>query len=206
MNDSFASILNRRYRWPKGGDRITQHVAKPTDAYISQEPYERAMFIWRGYFKAGKLLAEECERRPFEINYLVYPMMFNYRHGLEVAMKEIVSEYGCHVNVHLSDDKDHNLLELWKAYQQLSEALNPQAGDKTDRAVGLVIQDFHSLDKGAVAFRYSTNKNGANFKFASGVVTVATLKDVMEGCEHYFEGADDYYYAMVQNGPGPGDY
>jgi hypothetical protein len=97
MTNSFESILNRQYRWPKGDDRITQQVAKPTDTYISQDPYERAVFIWRGYFRSGKLLAEECERRPFEVNYLVYPMMFNYRHGLEVAMKEMISEYGCHV-------------------------------------------------------------------------------------------------------------
>jgi hypothetical protein len=101
--------------------------------------------------------------------------------------------------VYLSDDKDHNLCALWKVYQQLSEALNPQGGDETDKAIGLVIQDFHSLDKGAVAFRYSTNKDGAKFNLASGVVTIARLKDVMEGCEHYFEGSDDYYHAMVQN-------
>lgn len=164
------------------------------------------MFIWRGYFKAGKLLAEECERRPFEINYLVYPMMFNYRHGLEVAMKEIISEYGRHANVYLSDDKDHNLLELWKAYEQLSGALNPHAGDRSDKAISLLVQDFHSLDKGAVAFRYSTNKDGAEFKFASGVVTIARLRDVMDGCEHYFEASDDYYHAMVQNGPSLSDY
>ncbi|MET3842248.1 hypothetical protein [Bradyrhizobium sp. OAE829] len=206
MADSFLSLLDKEYRWPKHGDRVTQHISKPTDADISHDPYERAMYLWRGYFKAGKLLAEECEREPFDVNYLIYPMMFNYRHGLEVAMKEIISEYGCHVEVYLSDDKDHNLLELWKAFEQLNDALNPQAGGKADKAVGLLIQDFHCLDKGSVAFRYSTNKDGAKFKFASGVVTIAKLKDVMEGCQHYFEGSDEYYHALVQNGPSLSDY
>jgi hypothetical protein len=206
MADSFASLLERKYRWPKAGDRVTQHVSKPTDAYVSEEAYERAIFLWRGYFKAGKLLAEECERRPFEVNYLIYPMMFNYRHGLEVAMKEIISEYGAAVNVSLSDDKDHNLLELWKLYKLMSDELSPQGGDGADKAVGLVIQDFHELDRSAVAFRYSTNKDGAKFKFASGVVTIARLKDVMEGCQHYFEGSDEYYHAQVQASPGPYDY
>lgn len=206
MTDSFASLLDRQYRWPRRGDRVTQHISKPTDADVSQDPYERALFLWRGYFKAGKLLAEESERKPFEVNYLIYPMMFNYRHGLEVAMKEIIMEYGGHSGIYLSEDKDHNLLELWKLYQQLSEGLNPQGGDATDKAVGLIIQDFHSLDKGAVAFRYSANKNGASFKFASGVVTIARLKDVMEGCQHYFEGWDEYYHELASNAPGPSDY
>ncbi|EJN16290.1 hypothetical protein PMI42_00125 [Bradyrhizobium sp. YR681] len=206
MTDSYESILHRRYRWPKGGDRIAQHVEKPTDAYVSQEPYERAMFIWRGYFRAGKLLAEECGRNPFDTNYLVYPMMFNYRHGLEVAMKEIIVEYGHHVSVYLSDDRDHNLLDLWQVYQELNNALNPQAGDIADKTIGLIVQDFHGLDKSAVAFRYSTNKDGAKFKLANGVVTVERLKDVMEGCEHYFEASDDFYHALVQNGPSLSDY
>lgn len=200
------AVINKKYRWPQRGDRIVQHVSKPTDAYISEVPYERAFSIWRGYFKAGKLLAEACERDPFEVNYLIYPMIFNYRHGLEVAMKEIVSEYGAAEGICLGKDKDHNLHELWKSYRQLSERFNPQAGDETDKAVGLVILDFHCLDKDAVAFRYSTNRDGATFKFASGVVTISTLKDVMDGCQHYFEGSDDYYFAMRQEGPGATDY
>lgn len=197
----FHRIKQFHYRWPAKGDRVAQHVSKPTDAYVSEESSERALFLWRGYFKAGKLLAEACERDPFEVNYLIYPMMFNYRHALEVAMKELIAEYGAALDIHLSEEKSHNLLELWKLFKQLCEDLNPQAGDETDKAVGLVIQDFHVLDKGAVAFRYSANKNGATFKFTSGVVTIARLKDVMEGCQHYFEGSDDFYHELSRAGP-----
>ena len=99
MPDSFESLLNRKYRWPKHGGRVAQHISKPTDAFTSNEPYERALFLWRGYFRAGKLLAERCEHDPFDVNYLIYPMMFSYRHALEVAMEELIAEYGPSVDV-----------------------------------------------------------------------------------------------------------
>jgi hypothetical protein len=199
MSD-FSSLVEKKYRWPKRGDRIAQHVSKPTDAYVSDVVYERAVFIWRGYFKAGMLLAEKCESDPFEVNYLVYPMMFNFRHGLEVAMKELIADYGPLVDVHLGE-KDHNLLDLWSLFSRISNELNPNAGDDADRAVALVVKDFHELDKDAVAFRYSVNKNGAAFKFASGIVTISRLKEVMESCTHYFEGSDDYYQDLKRNLP-----
>jgi hypothetical protein len=113
MAGPFEDILKKEYRWPKRGDRIAQHISKATDAYISDVSHERAVFLWRGYFQAGKLLAEHCERVSFDVNYLVYPMMYNYRHALEVAMKELISEYGPFVDVEPAPDNNHNLLQLW---------------------------------------------------------------------------------------------
>jgi hypothetical protein len=51
-------------------------------------------FIWGGYMTAGAALIDEVQRQPHNPNLLLYPILFNYRHGLESAMKWTVERRG----------------------------------------------------------------------------------------------------------------
>jgi hypothetical protein len=51
-------------------------------------------FIWGGYMTAGAALIDEVQRQPHNRNLLLYPILFNYRHGLESVMKWTVERRG----------------------------------------------------------------------------------------------------------------
>ena len=70
----------------------------------------RDAFIWDGYMTGGAALIDEAERRPQDRDGLVYPILFNYRHGLETALKWIIERYGRLASVRLDpNDRSHDL-------------------------------------------------------------------------------------------------
>jgi hypothetical protein len=62
---------------------------------------------------AGRALIDASEREPPARHDLIYPVLFCYRHGLEMAIKWIVSRYGPSVGG-TKLTLDHNLWQLWQ--------------------------------------------------------------------------------------------
>ena len=109
---------------------------------------------------AGAALIDEAERRPHDRHVLIYPILFNYRHALEIAMKWTIDMYGRIANVRL-DDEDHNLWRLWRKSAKLSCAsYPPRTKDEPLQAVERIVKELHDLDKNGVALRYSNTRTG----------------------------------------------
>lgn len=199
--NTFESILKREYVWPKKGDRVAQPLKEGSESYIPEHLSERAFFIWSGYFRAGEVLVEQAEKDRLDQARLIYPLMFCYRHALEVALKYLIEEYGPMADVYLPEKRDHNLIELWKLHQKLSEPFNLGANSEAEAAVGLIVKDFHEFDESGFNFRYATDSKGGAIEYKSGVVSLSTLKKVMKAVEHFFDGSMDYYYNLKTAGP-----
>ncbi len=197
--DSFESILKREYVWPEKGDRVARPLKEGSEYYIPEYPSVRALFIWSGFFRAAEVLVEQAESDRLDRAHLIYPIMFCYRHAIEVALKYLIDEYGSMVDVSLPEKKDHNLMELWKLHQKLAERF--VTDNDADMAVGIVVKDFHELDRTGFNFRYATDPKGDAIAFKSGVVSLPALKKVMKKVEHYFDGSTDYYHDLKTAGP-----
>jgi hypothetical protein len=104
-----------QHLWPKKGDRLHK-LSDDWDRVASFSPHQltRDACIWDGYMTAGAALIDEAERSPTDRDVLVYPILFNYRHGLEAAMKWTIEQYGGLAGVSLPEKKDHDLWTLWK--------------------------------------------------------------------------------------------
>src|SRR5262245_35639735 len=85
-----------------------------TSAGFEAHQLARDAFIWDGYMTAGAALIDETERRPSDRDLLIYPILFNYRHGLEAAMKWTIEQYGLFfANIVLEpNDRNHDLWGL----------------------------------------------------------------------------------------------
>jgi hypothetical protein len=90
---TFTDILTMRHLWPKKGDRLLRS-SEDSNASATFIPHQlaRDAYIWDGYMMAGAALIDEAERRLTDRDVLVYPILFNYRHGLEVAMKWTIEQ------------------------------------------------------------------------------------------------------------------
>jgi hypothetical protein len=189
------------HRWPKKGDRLL----RPSDdwlATVSFTPHQvsREAFIWDGYMTAGAALIDEAERRPYSRQTLIYPILFNYRHGLEAAMKWTIGRYGSLANVQL-DKLDHDLWDLWTLCKKILVATSPSDSDEPMLAVEQIVKDFHDLDKSATALRYSKNKNGTTILLPDKPIDLANIQGVMEGVDNFFKGTDGYLSNLEASQP-----
>ena len=138
--------------------------------------------------RAGEVFIEACQRDQHERHSLIYPILFNYRHGIELAMKWIIARYARYSSVNVGHIRHHNLWQLWKVCKAI--IIEVGSDDESIYAVEQIIKDFHDLDKSAVAFRYSRDKEDALIALPDRVIDLENIRDVMEAVSHFFDGAD----------------
>jgi hypothetical protein len=196
---TFTEILTIPHLWPKKGDRLLRSSEDwDASATFSRHQLSRDAHIWDGYMTAGAALIDEAERRPIDRSVLVYPILFNYRHGLEAAMKWTIERYGGYFEIGL-DEKDHNLWTLWVVCKKI---LIEADGDDDDiLVVEQIVKDFHEVDKYAMAFRYSKNKNGATIPLPDKRVDLENIQRVMEAVDNFFTAADCVLGEHCANAP-----
>jgi hypothetical protein len=190
--ESFSDILTMEYRWPRKGDRLLRASnGGETTASFAPHSISRNVFIWDGYMTAGAALIDEAQRRPHDRNLLLYPILFNYRHGLEAAMKWTIEMYGTPANISVgSAGMNHNLWALWKKCKAILRATPSSGDDAALKAVEQIVKDFHDIDKSAVAFRYSETKSGRTILLPDKPVDLKNLQQVMEAVDNFFTGTD----------------
>ena len=153
-----------------------------------------------GYMSAGAGLIELCTQKGYEHerNTVIYPILFNYRHGLELAMKLIIVRHGGQ-GIHGIDD-NHNLWKLWTRCRTIIEqyeSLDVEASDVIEQ----IVKDFHDLDKSGITFRYGWGKDGKEIKQPDDVIDLENIRDVTEGVAGYFEGLDGWLNDLRSAGP-----
>jgi hypothetical protein len=84
----------------------------------------------------------------------------------------------------------HNLWKLWSVCKKVIIEVGSEEGYEALLAVEQVVKDFHDLDKGSFSFRYSTDTQGAVISLPNVTFDLANIKDVMEGVNNLFTGAD----------------
>ncbi len=138
--------------------------------------------------RAGDILISACEEDNSESHSLIYPILFNYRHAIELALKWIIKIYGRYSTVRTDDLEHHNLWKLWCLCRKIIVELGSE--DEAILAVEQIIKDFHDLDRSGQTFRYSHSKAGATTDLPDYPIDLLNIQDVMQGVAHFFDGVD----------------
>ena len=201
MTSSFVSLLDREFLWPAKGDRLLRRADDwDKGASFSRDGQSRHAHIWNGYKKAGAALVEECSRNASSRRFLIYPILFCYRQGLELAMKWIVIHYGGCAGVSAEDIFHHDLWQLWRACKTvvLKVGLDGDTDDEDDLEVAeKIVKEFHDLDKTSLALRYPYDKNGIVPPLPDREIDLENVKKVMDAVLNFFTGADGQLDANV---------
>jgi hypothetical protein len=194
---SFEGLPDMPYRWPKKGDRL---LRKTNDwnagVSFSNDGVSPHVHIWDGYMSAGEALVEDCRRNPQARHFLVYPILFAYRHALELAMKWILTMYG---GYGADEIAHHDLWQLWKLCRKVIDTAGEN--DVSINIVEKIVKEMHDLDKSALAFRYGIDKNSKPPKLPEGLYDPENISDVMSGVGHFFDGTDGMLSDRVGAGP-----
>lgn len=191
-HESFDSILHTSFRWPAAGDKPFVAGEGPHDnAIIALDGFTRLVLMMEGYKKAADLMVVEAERDRASRDFLVFPILFNYRQYIELSLKYMIATYGPTVGIE-PNWRTHDLATLWSEFLDLLDRFGTPDPDEVDPVVGEVVIEFAKIDPGSYSYRYPVDRNGDAIPVAYTDLHLANLADVMNGIAGYFSGSDGY--------------
>jgi hypothetical protein len=198
----FEDLLNFEHRWPKKGDRLLRPSGDwNRGVQFSKSPLSKHAHLWMGYMRAGAGLIELCTQDGYEHerHVVIYPILFNYRHGLELGMKWIIVMYGGE-DLRGIEGMKHDLWKLWERCRKIIREFERE-DDEATKAVEQIIKEFHDLDKAGITFRYGWTKDGKAIKLLDDRIDLGNIRDVMEGVAGFFEGLDGWLADLSSAAP-----
>jgi hypothetical protein len=171
------------YKLPKNGDQLFKsgedwwhaacigHFDQEWDAYAF------------GYKIAGDLIVKHMEY--IDKNYLVFPIVFLYRHYIELRLKDIIKNGYLLLNINKHNQirytEKHNIDTLWnETIKLIRKALQQQAKHYVD-ALDKLIKEFSKVDPGSYCSRYPVDTKGIPFKYDISYINLRNLSEVIEG-------------------------
>ena len=189
--------------WPKIGDLLFVQNSRATDADIATFRGERLYRMKKAFKASADLLVNQSEQDAHERRNFVWPIVFCYRHYIELALKDMINEYGAQVVPEIKPDwKSHSLQELWNSYKIIVESTFSEININDIREVAAVetcILELDNIDARSFTFRYPTDKNGKQPEIPFTSIDLSNLRDVMGGIYAFLESAELALEAQFQN-------
>ena len=172
-----------------------------------------------GFFDAGQQLAQAMLRNEAKVDLSIYALVYLYRHGTELALKQLARSFG---EIHRGDplseldglkgNEKHSLQVLWDRVGLNVEYAISMAGPSMDfpgdvglDEVAATIGELHSFDPAGVVFRYPESLGGdlhlpdvECINIRVFCQAMSRLVSALETWRHHLEGEANYHwYARV---------
>lgn len=136
-----------------------------------------------GFRRAAEAVFESC-RTP---DLMVWPLVFLWRHYVELMLKDIISKGREIADEEAGFPAHHRLLDLWK--EARSRITHWWSADMPGlENVDVVIEQFHRVDPNATGFRYPYGKNQArSLPNAPDEVNLGAFHESMEKLADFLE-------------------
>lgn len=195
----FRNLLESPLTWPEDEGRLfTSGKGWWENAQVTHHPLSRAAIIERGYKRAGDILVGQALKEQSDMNFLVYPIIFCYRHYLELNLKWILMNYGKYAGIG-PDTSSHNLRKLWSNCRHVLEhfSFDDQSSRTGIESVEGLVHEFARVDPGSFNFRYTTDTCGEPIALQITDVGLENLREKMGKLDHFFCGWDGYIDFLV---------
>jgi hypothetical protein len=107
-----------------------------------------------------------------------------YRQFVELSLKRLIEEFG-RAKAHGSKNT-HDLSRLWETFMLIADDRGSKEAVGTDTVQELVTE-MHEADQKSDGFRFPAGTDGAPFLFGNRGISLANLREVMQGLENFFE-------------------
>ncbi|WP_153721793.1 hypothetical protein [Sporosarcina cascadiensis] len=198
--------------YPKLGEKLIMGGNKETKAYIPASVNGRTDELLNRYYHGFKKIADAGVQQIIENprdnavkDMIIFPIIFNYRHFLELLLKKYAIKYA-------KDKKDyeelgknlaHNLEFYWKRVKPILEEVYKGADfiDEVAMATESYILQFQELDNGSFTFRYPFAKGEefAPFFEEDLHIDVVHLKERVDELYNILEYMEDQLEHNRQN-------
>jgi hypothetical protein len=154
-------------------------------------PYDFSSY-GEGFFYAAFYSIEAIIDGKWTLDLLVYPICFNFRHGIELYIKHFVVLSGRVFDESAAAFKTtHRLIDNWNLLSSLLERFPSGTINKEDfEFVDDHIKNFISIDSSGQTFRYPEDINKHLNLYGISVINVAVLYEEMKKMHDIFEAWD----------------
>jgi hypothetical protein len=193
---------------------------------LANKKYYRNQDLWsvyaNGYKEAANLICEQIiDKRVLGKYSMIYPVMFLYRHYLELQLKNIISltDNAVSLLLAINDSNDeiksfeanHNLLALYKNCLDKLKNFSKKADEDIDYEgqefieLRKIIQEFEEHDRSSQSFRYPIDRNNnfnlqevdyVNIKNVYKIINKST--EILDGIESWLEEKIDLIKDLIE--------
>ncbi|MGH3023349.1 MAG: hypothetical protein ACRDNI_06810 [Gaiellaceae bacterium] len=194
-----VNFADASYPWPrKGDDPFALDADWSSNAclnFMNDEPWFGYV---RGYKLAGDLAVDHVERKRYDSDTLVYPILFNYRQYLELVLKSLIRDARLLLDERGGAPDGHNLMHLWNTAQPLLLRIEPKSRNDLDN-VGSCLAHFARLDPNSEAFRYPVDLDG-NPSLPEDLfhINLSKVRNVIANLDGFFYAADTHISALLE--------
>jgi hypothetical protein len=152
----------RNFSWPRKGARLFKaDVPVSPPAFLESGPSRWWMYA-ESYRFAAATLVERFAKTGHDQDFLALPVLFLYRHYVEVALKFIEREASLLLGKPHPKPKGHGIRDRWGRVQPLLEEIWPNNADykKDNRHVRSLIAQLDVVDPDSDTFRYPVDADG----------------------------------------------
>jgi hypothetical protein len=206
-------------RFPRKGDAVIPSPT-PLDRYRG-DPADAYAF---GYRMAANILAEHVRGQGCEA-VLFYPVVFLYRHHVELMLKNLIFAFNDPAVRRVTEseelskeDRDslqtgkkaHSLHALWGRLLPMVKALGGVVSDEEIKGISSYIQQLTEIDPHSVSFRYATGFEETKAALGraqkeGALVDLQTFAEAMERLAGILGGLDSYVGEIIGYCDGSGD-
>lgn len=183
---------------PDKNDRLFQPEENFFKGAWISNPHDKFVMYSEGYKKAAEVLYSFCKGNSFFNNTVVYPIVFLYRHFLELRLKELIVMGYSYLDMVKDFPNNHNLLNLWNLYRN-EILVNVEDFDKDAlNNVERLIKEFNQIDGNSFSFRYPVDTSKERKPSLSiDTIDLENFSKVMEKLIYFFDWQKDIFYHYI---------
>lgn len=142
-----------------------------------------------GFFVAGHHIFKRESKNPVYVDVIVYPMTFNYRHGIELYLKSLLLHSYAILGRKDQIKKTHGIMDNWKQFRIISKDLDSRIFEpkKEVEAAERLLTDLCQIDPNGQVFRYPEDIKGNQHLHKQGLISIEVLYKSMKALECVFE-------------------
>lgn len=188
---------------PRSGDVVFQ-IDGTSPGYVG-DPQVRDVLYMVGYRRGARQLAEVVSKQGYDIDCLVFPVIYLSRHHVELILKRMLVMLANLTGEQLDKGHMHHRLSpLWKDIKRFLEMDEMRTRhslmlDQRDiDGVDSYIEQLSNVDPDSFAFRYAQSKKGEDSLPKDLThISIVAFSSHMERLCGYLDGIDSYLDEMV---------
>lgn len=171
---------DERDSFPTAEDRFFENLAvRATRASAWDREHDWYHFV-TGYKDAADVLVAHLEVAPRLAYKLGPPIVFLYRHHLELALKDLARQCGRLVGRDVALPVHHRLNDLWRLCIALLEEESPATIDTSEvQQTTRLLDEFCRVDLTSETFRYPEDRDGNPWSCGLDEIDVDGIQDVV---------------------------
>jgi len=174
--------------FPSASDRLFIEETDSINGAWIQNPADKFFLYSEGYKQGAEALYEKYLNDEFYKQWLVYPLIFNYRQYIELRLKELITMGYKYLNMDTDFRDIHDLKKLWDTYRADILPRIHEVDADTISNVDRIISEFNNIDPGSFSFRYPVTRGPNRLPtLTMRTIDITNFKETIDKLAKFFE-------------------